>query len=223
MNKLVQAISSTVALAAVAIIGFHAQSQVLYENANSPVGNFNNGNGELGNQVSFPGGFSSFLITHLEFLFVFTTLVPTINIQSLSADSFQISWAALSSRGRLYSSADLTPGATWSLVTSRPPESNGSFYVTVPATNAAHFYRVTTSPFGNEMADMRFYKNDGAPSPPSEALSPATLIWDSGNFLPSAAIRPSRFHRYFLPNRFERRSCGAAKFYLDSNLFGTIS
>jgi hypothetical protein len=202
MNNLIRAIPRIIAAVVVALLVAKARCQVLYENDVSPVGNFNNGNGELGNQVSFPGAFGSYLITQFAFQFDFTTLAPPLNIQTLSPDLLQISWPALTSRGLLYSSADLTPGASWSLVTARAPESNGSFYVTVPTTNATQFYRVATYPFGNEMGDFRLYKNDGPPVPPSGAPSPGTLIWDSGTFLLGAYTENSvaTFYRSNLNN-----------------------
>jgi hypothetical protein len=182
MNNIIRFLSGTIAAGVFAILGCSAQCQVLYENSTTFLGNFNVGNAELGNQVSLFGTFTNYFVTDFLFQFDFTGPAPALNVQSLASNSVQLSWPASFFRSQLYSTGDLTPPITWSLVTSRAPASNGSFYVTVPATNAGQFFRLTTPVYGNELADLRFYKNDGVPVAPSEAPSPGTLIFDSGTF-----------------------------------------
>ncbi len=70
----------------------------------------------------------------------------------------------------------------WRLVTNQPPETNGLFYVQIAATNLGQFFALSPAPNGNEMGDVRFYRNDGNPVSPSSNAAPGTLLYDSGVF-----------------------------------------
>jgi hypothetical protein len=181
MNRLTKFLAQ-VAVAALVLVAASAQSQILYQDIANFVGNFDNGNGELGNQVSFPGNFGSYKITKFSFQFDFTGIPPALHVQNLSSNTVQISWASTSPRSLLFSTTDLTPPILWRLVTNQPPQSNGLYYVTVTATNSGQFFILSPAPNGREMADLRFYRNDGKPVSPSSNSAPGTLIFDSGDF-----------------------------------------
>jgi hypothetical protein len=82
----------------------------------------------------------------------------------------------------LFSTTDLTPPILWRLVTNQPPVSNGLYCVTIAATNLGQFFYLSPAPNGHEMADLRFYRNDGINVPPSYNTAPGTIIFDSGQF-----------------------------------------
>ena len=50
--------------------------QVLHEDTSMIMCNFNDGNGEMGNQINFPGNFASYMITKFRFQFDFTGIPP---------------------------------------------------------------------------------------------------------------------------------------------------
>ena len=70
-----------------------------------------------------------------------STNAPVLGVQGSTANPFVISWAA-SAGYQLYSTTNLAPPATWSLVTAPAIQSNGTFYLTVLPTNAGQFFRL---------------------------------------------------------------------------------
>ncbi|HEY3857753.1 MAG TPA: hypothetical protein VGO67_25495 [Verrucomicrobiae bacterium] len=170
------------AVGAFVLLAARAQSQILYENTNNFAGNFDNANGQMGNQISFPGSFESYMITKFVFQFDFSGIPPALHVEKLSSNTIQISWAATSPGNLLFSAPDIAPPIRWKPVTNQPTQSNGHFYVTVGATNAGQFFTLSPSPTGYEVADLRFYWNDGNPVAPSSNSAPGTIIFDSGPF-----------------------------------------
>jgi hypothetical protein len=67
---------------------------------------------------------------------------PVLKLQGSTANPFVISWPASATGYQLYSATNLSPPITWSLVTAPSAESNGTFYLTIPATNAEQFFRL---------------------------------------------------------------------------------
>jgi hypothetical protein len=67
---------------------------------------------------------------------------PVLKLQGSTANPFVISWPASATGYQLYSATNLSPPVTWSLVTAPAAESNGTFYLTIPATNAEQFFRL---------------------------------------------------------------------------------
>ncbi len=71
------------------------------------------------------------------------TNTPALSIQGSSASQFVLSWPAPATGYQLYSATNLAPPVTWSLVTNPATGSNGAFFLTIPATNAAaQFFRL---------------------------------------------------------------------------------
>jgi hypothetical protein len=65
------------------------------------------------------------------------------SLQGSSANQFVLSWPASASGYQLYSATNLAPPVMWSLVTTPPAASNGTFYLTIPAASgAAQFFRL---------------------------------------------------------------------------------
>jgi hypothetical protein len=184
MNRKTTILPCALAAAILAVLAWSARCQVLYEDAHTFVGNFNSGNGELGNSVTLPGGFSSYLITSFQFQFDFTGSGsgPVLSLQTPSTNSAVASWPLSSIPYQLYSAASLMPPINWIQITNQAIQSNGTSYVTFQPCSAGQFYRLAGPPTGAEMADLRFYRNDGSPVSPSGAPSPETLLFDSGDF-----------------------------------------
>ncbi len=86
-------------------------------------------------------GFSAITVTA-------PTNVPVLSFQGSSpqgssTNQFVLSWPASASGFQLFSATNLAPPVIWSLVSSPAAENNGTFYLTVPATNAtAQFFRL---------------------------------------------------------------------------------
>jgi hypothetical protein len=71
------------------------------------------------------------------------TNTPVLSVQGSPANPLVISWPASSLGYQLYSATNLAPPVTWSLVTTAAAESNGTYYLTIPPTNAAaQFFRL---------------------------------------------------------------------------------
>jgi hypothetical protein len=71
------------------------------------------------------------------------TNAPVLSIQGSAANSFVITWPAPSTGYQLYTATHLAPPAAWSLVATPAVQSNGTFYLTIPPTNAAaQFFRL---------------------------------------------------------------------------------
>ena len=72
-----------------------------------------------------------------------STNAPVLSLQSSSANPFVITWPASASGYQLYSATNLAPPVNWSLITNAAIGSNGTFYLTILATNAAaQFFRL---------------------------------------------------------------------------------
>jgi hypothetical protein len=72
-----------------------------------------------------------------------STNAPVLSLQGSSANPFVITWPVSASGYQLYSATNLAPPVNWSLVTNAAIGSNGTFYLTIPATNAAaQFFRL---------------------------------------------------------------------------------
>jgi hypothetical protein len=68
---------------------------------------------------------------------------PVLTVQGYPPNSFVVSWPASSTGYQLYTTTDLTPPATWSLVSTPAAQANGTFYLTLSSTNAAaQFFRL---------------------------------------------------------------------------------
>jgi hypothetical protein len=71
------------------------------------------------------------------------TNTPVLSIQGSSANPYVIAWPAPSTGYQLYSATNLAPPVAWSLVTNPAVQSNGTFYLSIPPTNAAaQFFRL---------------------------------------------------------------------------------
>jgi hypothetical protein len=71
------------------------------------------------------------------------TNAPVLSIQGSSANPYMIAWPAPSTGYQLYSATNLAPPVVWSLVSTTPVQSNGTFYLTISPTNAAaQFFRL---------------------------------------------------------------------------------
>ena len=71
------------------------------------------------------------------------TNTPVMSIQGSSANALVLSWPAPSPGYQLYSATNLAPPVVWSLVTNPAAQSNGMFYLTIPAANvSAQFFQL---------------------------------------------------------------------------------
>jgi hypothetical protein len=71
------------------------------------------------------------------------TNTPVLSIQGSSANPYVIAWPAPSPGYQLYSATNLAAPVAWSLVTNPASQSNGTFYLGIPPTNAAaQFFRL---------------------------------------------------------------------------------
>jgi hypothetical protein len=76
------------------------------------------------------------------------TNAPVLSFQGTSlpgssTTQFVLSWPAAASGFQLYSATNLAPPVIWSPVATSATESNATFYLTIPATNAiAQFFRL---------------------------------------------------------------------------------
>ena len=73
--------------------------------------------------------------------FTASFLQPNLDL-SLSNGTVQLTWPGWAAAMKLYSTPNLSPPATWSLVTNLPSLSGSSFTLSLPATNATQFYRL---------------------------------------------------------------------------------
>jgi hypothetical protein len=72
-----------------------------------------------------------------------STNAPVLRLQGSSANPLVISWPASATGYQLYCATNLTPPVAWSLVAAPALQSNGTYYLTMPATNAvAQFFRL---------------------------------------------------------------------------------
>jgi hypothetical protein len=67
---------------------------------------------------------------------------PQLQITAAAGGNFVISWAATATGFNLQSSLQLGTGANWTPVTPAPTVSGNSLQVTVPAADAARFFRL---------------------------------------------------------------------------------
>ncbi|HWX19169.1 MAG TPA: LamG-like jellyroll fold domain-containing protein [Candidatus Binatia bacterium] len=74
--------------------------------------------------------------------FTASYLRPSLGL-GFSAGNVQLTWPQWAAAMKLYSTTDLTPPATWSLVTNTPAISGDLFILALPATNALQFYRMS--------------------------------------------------------------------------------
>jgi hypothetical protein len=66
-----------------------------------------------------------------------------LTVQGSSANPLVLSWPAPATGFQLYSATNLTPPVLWSPVATPALQSNGMFFLTIPATNAAaQFFRL---------------------------------------------------------------------------------
>jgi hypothetical protein len=73
--------------------------------------------------------------------YVLNTARPAIAAQ-VSGEQLTLTWPGSVTGYQLYSSPEVGPGASWQLVSGSPVLSNGVYFITVPATNPAAFYRL---------------------------------------------------------------------------------
>jgi hypothetical protein len=71
-----------------------------------------------------------------------STNTPVLSLQGSSVNPYMISWPASASGYQLYSTTNLAPPVTWSLVTTGATETNGTFYLTILPTNSGQFFRL---------------------------------------------------------------------------------
>jgi len=74
-------------------------------------------------------------------MFTASFLAPNLGLD-WSAGNIQLTWPAWAGAMKLYSTADLTPPASWALVTNVPVRSGGVYSLALPATNGLEFYRL---------------------------------------------------------------------------------
>ena len=67
---------------------------------------------------------------------------PGMNITSGGAGSLNLSWPSWASALTLYSTTNLTPPVSWSLVGGTVVSSNGLLNLSVPLANGSYFYRL---------------------------------------------------------------------------------
>jgi hypothetical protein len=68
---------------------------------------------------------------------------PVLSIQGPPANPLVLSWQAPATGYQLYSATDLAPPVVWSVATNPAVQSNATFFLTIPATNAAaKFFRL---------------------------------------------------------------------------------
>ncbi len=70
------------------------------------------------------------------------SVTPPVVASTLAGGGFQLNWPAPSTGWNLYSSPQLSAGAVWQLVNAPVVSINGQLQVTVPASNAAAFFRL---------------------------------------------------------------------------------
>jgi hypothetical protein len=71
------------------------------------------------------------------------TNTVSLGVQGSSPNQFVLSWPAPATGYQLYCATNLAPPVAWSLVTNPATLSNGTFFLTVPPTNAAaQFFRL---------------------------------------------------------------------------------
>jgi hypothetical protein len=70
------------------------------------------------------------------------TNAVSLSVQGSTANQFVLSWPTPASGYQLYAATNLAPPVSWSLVTNAPAARNGTNSLTIPATNAAQFFRL---------------------------------------------------------------------------------